>query len=55
MHQHGFYQGEITGVFDQYTRKCLHDFMGWENYDERIRDDDRIDIEVLEDIRKKYA
>ena len=50
----GFYQGEIHGNFDNVTKKSLHDFMGWENYDERMRDDDRIDIEVLEDIRKKH-
>ncbi len=29
--------------------------MGWENYDERIRDDDRIDLEVLDDTRQKHA
>jgi hypothetical protein len=29
--------------------------MGWENYDERIREDDLIDLEVLEDIRCKHA
>jgi hypothetical protein len=28
--------------------------MGWENYDVRIRQDDKIDKEVLEDIRKNY-
>jgi uncharacterized Ntn-hydrolase superfamily protein len=50
----GFYKGEINGVFDQQTQKSLHDFMGWENYDERMRDDDLIDLEVLNDIRKKH-
>ncbi len=54
MHKNGFYQGSINGVFDPQTQKSLHDFMGWENYDERIRDDDLIDIEVLHDIRKKH-
>lgn len=29
--------------------------MGWENYDVRIREDDQIDREVLEDIRRNYA
>ena len=29
-------------------------FMGVENYDNRIRDDALIDIEVLADIRKKH-
>ncbi len=50
----GFYAGEIHDRFDAATAKALHDFMGWENYDERIRDDDRLDREVLEDIRQKH-
>lgn len=50
-----FYSGPVTGVFDAKTKKALQDFMGWENYDVRIRDDDKIDREVLEDIRKNYA
>lgn len=50
-----FYRGAVTGVFDTVTRKALRDFMGWENYDERMRDDDLIDMEVLEDIRAKHA
>lgn len=50
-----FYSGPINGTFDAATKKSLQDFMGWENYDVRIRDDDRIDTEVLTDIRKNYA
>ena len=51
----GFYRGAIGGGFDADTCGALRDFMGWENYDERIRDDDRIDLEVLADIRVKHA
>ena len=51
----GFYKGAATGVYDEELLRILRDFMGWENYDERIRDDDRIDLEVLEDIRQKHA
>ena len=51
----GFYKNSITGIFDAQTKKSLRDFMGWENYDERIRDDDLIDVEVLEDIRQKHT
>jgi uncharacterized Ntn-hydrolase superfamily protein len=50
-----FYSGNVTGVFDAPTKKALQDFMGWENYDVRVRDDDQIDTEVLTDIRKNYA
>lgn len=51
----GFYKDAITGVCDEVLLKALRDFMGWENYDERIRDDDLIDLEVLADIRAKHA
>lgn len=54
MRDRGFYKGEITGTFDAVTKKTLHDFMYWENYDERVRNDDQIDVEVLQDIRKNY-
>ncbi len=50
-----FYDGPVNGVFDAKTKKALQDFMGWENYDVRIRDDNQIDREVLDDIRKNYA
>ena len=50
-----FYEGAINGVFDARTKKALQDFMGWENYDIRIRDDQQIDREVLDDIRKNYG
>jgi uncharacterized Ntn-hydrolase superfamily protein len=50
-----FYAGPINGVFDAATKKSLDDFMGWENYDVRIRQDSLIDKEVLDDIRKNYS
>jgi uncharacterized Ntn-hydrolase superfamily protein len=50
-----FYDGPVNGLFDAKTKKALQDFMGWENYDIRIRDDDQIDREVLDDIRKNYV
>jgi len=50
----GFYRGEADGRFNNDTRNALHDLMGWENYDERIRNDELVDLEVLEDIRKKH-
>lgn len=55
LHARGFYKGAVTGVFDTATQRALRNFMGWENYDERIRDDDLIDLEVLEDMRRKHA
>jgi len=55
MKERDFYKGEVNGVFDEATKKALKDFMGWENYDNRIRDDDQIDTEVLADIRRVHA
>ncbi|MEE8288112.1 MAG: DUF1028 domain-containing protein [Nitrosomonadaceae bacterium] len=54
MKMRSFYSGEVDGLFNKVTRNALHDFMGWENYDERIRNDELVDLEVLEDIRKKH-
>jgi len=50
----GFHSGPVGGPFDPAWIQALHDFMGWENYDERIRSDGRIDREVLEDMRSKH-
>lgn len=50
-----FYAGPVTGVFDAATRQALKDFLGWENYDVRIRHDDLIDRQVLADLRRNYA
>jgi len=55
LHARSFYKGAASGVCDEELLRALRDFMGWENYDERIRDDDRIDLEVLDDIRQKHA
>lgn len=55
MKDRGLYSGEVNGLFDAKTKQALQDFMGWENYDVRIRDDDHIDKEVLEDMRKNHA
>lgn len=55
MHDRGMYQGPVNGIFDAGTKKALQDFMGWENYDVRIRQDDSIDLQVLEDMRKNFA
>lgn len=50
-----FYTGPVNGVFDEASHKALNDFMGWENYDVRIRQDNKIDTEVLDDVRKNYS
>lgn len=54
LYSRGFYKGVATGICDENLLKALRDFMGWENYDERIRSDDQIDLEVLADMRQKH-
>ncbi len=51
----GFYDGPVSDVFGATCIRALHDFMGWENYDERIRDDGMIDLEVLRDVRARHG
>jgi uncharacterized Ntn-hydrolase superfamily protein len=60
----GFYDGPADGVVDADFQQTLVDFMGWENYDLRIDEVQRVDLaagetlmidrEVLEDIRAVY-
>ncbi|MGH9367107.1 MAG: DUF1028 domain-containing protein [Thermoanaerobaculia bacterium] len=49
----GFPTGRTDGVWDEASTKALADYMGWENYDTRIRHDGKIDRKILELIRKK--
>jgi uncharacterized Ntn-hydrolase superfamily protein len=49
----GFHKGRTDGVWDEASTNALADYMGWENYDTRIRRDGKIDRKILELIRKK--
>ncbi len=51
----GYYQGEITGAYDEPTRQALRAFAGVENLEERLFEDARIDKTVLEFLREKHA
>jgi len=48
-------KGKPTGTWDQKAIAAMQRFMGVENYDNRIRDDALIDLEVLADIRARYG
>jgi len=48
----GFYQGDIDGRFDQDTKAALKTFYMMENFDDRMRDDDLIDGEILTYLRR---
>lgn len=49
----GFHKGAVTGSLDKTTRESLKSFYLIENFDERMRDDEYIDGQVLEYLRKK--
>jgi len=60
----GFYNGEINGIVDENFQKMLVSFMGWENYDLRISNVEKINLsageklmidkEVLADIKMVF-
>jgi uncharacterized Ntn-hydrolase superfamily protein len=49
----GFHKGRTDGVWDEASTNALADYMGWENYDTRIRRDGRIDRKILDLIKQK--
>jgi uncharacterized Ntn-hydrolase superfamily protein len=51
----GFYDGPVDRDWEQGAIDAMQRFMGWENYDNRIRDDRLIDTEVLTDMRSRHG
>nr|MDT0663361.1 DUF1028 domain-containing protein [Micromonospora sp. DSM 115978] len=51
----GFYGGGVDGEWGVDAIEAMQRFMGWENYDNRIRDDGLIDSEVLADMRSRHT
>ena len=50
----GRYEGELTGVYDEATKKALRDLCGIENLEERWRKDEYIDGVVLDFLRRRF-
>ena len=55
MAEHGAYHGPPDGTWDAATRRRWVLFLGSENYDNRINDGVQLDLEVLADLRHRYA
>lgn len=51
----GFYQGEVTGTYDDATRDAFRRFCSVENFEERWREDHLVDREVLNYLRSRYG
>lgn len=51
----GLYAGEVTGVYDGPTKDAFQRFCSIENFEERWRDDDQVDREILTYLRRRYG
>lgn len=49
----GYYSGPSTGAYDNFTKEALFAYGGYENLEERLVEDARIDPQVLAFIRRK--
>ena len=49
----GYYDGPISGVYDDATRAALASYGGVENLEERLIADDKLDRQVIEFLREK--
>jgi uncharacterized Ntn-hydrolase superfamily protein len=55
MSRRGFYSGEIDDRWDGGIQRRLALFLGSENYDNRIENGGKFDLEVLADLRRRYG
>lgn len=51
----GYYHGEVHGVFDPATREAFRKFCSIENFEERWRDDEFVDREILQFMRTRFG
>jgi uncharacterized Ntn-hydrolase superfamily protein len=55
LHTLGYYKGAITSVYDEATKDAFRRFCAIENFEERWRDDDLVDREIIAFMRKRTA
>ncbi len=51
----GYYAGEVTGIYDDATREAFRRFCAIENFEERWREDDLVDREILLFMRRRFG
>lgn len=50
----GYYTGELTGTYDDATKEAFRKFCAIENFEERWREDDLVDREIVAFMRKRF-
>lgn len=55
LHELGYYHGKIHGMYDLATKDALRKFCSVENFEERWREDDFVDREIIAFMRKRYG
>ncbi len=51
----GYYTGELTGTYDNATKEAFRKFCALENFEERWREDDLVDREIVAFMRKRFT
>ncbi len=46
MRRLGFYRGDVTGTWDEETEKAFREWAGYENFENKIRNDDNMGLGV---------
>jgi uncharacterized Ntn-hydrolase superfamily protein len=51
----GYYTGDVSGVYDGPTRTAFEGFCGWENFEERIVEGEKVDRFVFDHLLERAA
>jgi len=51
----GYYTGELTGTYDDATKEAFRKFCAIENFEERWREDDLVDREIVAFMRTRFT
>lgn len=55
MNELGYYSGPLTGEYDEPTSEAFLEYCRTENFEEKLRDDDRLDFRIVEFMENQAA
>ncbi len=55
MNELGYYSGPLTGEYDESTEKSFLEYCRTENFEEKLRDDDKLDFRIVEFMETQAA